>query len=237
MDFRNRIYNSYGKFKGWENISLSDEYFDMYEGELRQHQIQMPGTLLEIGFGSGHFLKWAKSKGFQVVGVEVNSEFVERARQEGLEVYHLALQQIEQLNSSVKKFNTIVLFDILEHLYPEEILNLFDKLLGILEDNGRILCRFPNGISPFFSQTQWADMTHVTVLTPERMRQVGMATGFEVVHFCNAYRSLKVGKRAQWIKRLLYQLRNAYEYLIGFFYFGGRVPLDPNLSLSLKKLK
>lgn len=235
MDFREQIYASYGAFKGWDDQAVSESYHDLYEGELNQHKIKAKGRLLEIGFGSGHFLKWACGKGFRVVGVEVNESFVKSAQQEGLEVYHLPLQKISELNASLKKFDTIVILDVLEHLYPDEILNLFRSIYPLLETGGTVVCRFPNGLSPFATQTQWADLTHVTVLTPERMRQVGIATGFEVVHFCNSYRSLRVGKRSAVVKRVLYALRNVYEVLIGLFYYGGRVPLDPNLSISLVK--
>lgn len=235
MDFREQIYASYGAFKGWDDQSLAESYHDLYEGEMRQHQVSMSGSLLEIGFGSAHFLKWAKGVGAKVVGVEVNESFVKTAQQEGLEVYHLPLQKLAELNASVKKFNTIVILDVLEHLYPDEILNLFRSIYPLLEKSGKVVCRFPNGLSPFATQTQWADLTHVTVLTPERMRQVGIATGFEVVHFCNSYRSLKVGKRSAFAKKVLYLLRNIFEIVLGTFYFGGRVPLDPNLSISLVK--
>lgn len=235
MDFRDQIYASYGDFKGWTEHEMSEDYFDLYAGEMRQHNIVMTGTMLEIGFGSGHFLNWVCSQGVKGIGVEVNEKFVTMAQQRGLEAYHLPLQKIADLSASVKKFDTIVIFDVLEHLYPDEILNLFRSIYPILQVGGKIVCRFPNGLSPFATQTQWADMTHVTVLTPERMRQVGIATGFEVVHFCNSYRSLKVGKRSAFAKKMLYALRNIFETVVGIFYFGGRVPLDPNLSISLVK--
>lgn len=235
MDFRDQIYASYGAFKGWDDQALSESYHDLYAGEMRQHKVAMTGTLLEIGFGSAHFLKWASTQGLKVVGVEVNDSFVKVAQEKGLEVYHLPLQRLAELSSSVKKFDTIVILDVLEHLYPDEILNLFRSIYPMLQVGGKVICRFPNGLSPFATQTQWADMTHVTVLTPERMRQVGIATGFEVLHFCNSYRSLKVGKRSVFAKKVLYALRNVFETVMGIFYFGGRVPLDPNLSISLVK--
>lgn len=235
MDFRDQIYSSYGAFKGWDAHAIPESYHDLYTGELRQHGVATKGALLEIGFGSGHFLQWAKGQGFKAVGVEVNEDFVKMAQQDGLEAYHLPLQRLGELSSSVKKFDTVVIFDVLEHLYPDEILNLFRSIYPLLEVGGKVVCRFPNGLSPFATQTQWADMTHVTVLTPERMRQVGIATGFEVVHSCNSYRSLKVGKRSVLAKRVLYALRNVFETILGIFYFGGRVPLDPNLSISLVK--
>lgn len=236
MDFRDQIYASYGEFKGWDGEALPDVYTDLYEGEMRQHSFSLSGSLLEIGFGSGHFLKWARSKGMHVVGVEVNHNFVQSAQNAGLEVYHLPLQKLAELKASVKKFDTVVILDVLEHLYPDEILNLFKSIYPLMDANGKIICRFPNGLSPFATQTQWADITHVTVLTPERMRQIGLATGFKVIHYCNSYRSLKVGKRSVFAKKLLYFLRNIFESVVGIFYFGGRVPLDPNLSISLKKV-
>lgn len=237
MDFRDQIYKSYGEFKGWEKSEVPENYFDMYEGELRQHQIKAPGRLLEIGFGNGHFLNWAKNRGFQPVGIEVNSDFVNQALKNGLEVFLLPLQNLDQLKSSHDTFEYIVLFDILEHLYPSEIIELFEKLKKIISSEGIILCRFPNGLSPFFTQTQWADITHVTVLTPERIRQIGMATGFELLKYGNSYRSLVVGKRSKFLRVILYNIRSIFEFVFGFLYFGGQVPLDPNMTLSLRLRK
>lgn len=237
MDFRNQIYKSYGEFKGWEKAEIPANYFDMYEGELRQHQIKAPGRLLEIGFGNGHFLSWAQNRGFQVVGIEVNNDFVNHALKKELEVFLLPLQEIDQLKSSHDTFDYIILFDILEHLYPSEIIDLFEKLKKIISSHGIVLCRFPNGLSPFFTQTQWADITHVTVLTPERIRQIGMATGFEVLKYGNSYRSLVVGKRSKFVRVILYKIRTLFEFVFGFLYFGGPVPLDPNMTLSLRLRK
>ncbi|OYZ20740.1 MAG: hypothetical protein B7Y39_10235 [Bdellovibrio sp. 28-41-41] len=235
IDFREEIYKSYGTFKGWESLSLPDSYFDIYAGEMDRHKVKPGSALLEIGFGSGHFLAWAKTQGYSCVGVEVNSDFVESAKTRGLEVFNLPLQKIADLKCSIERFDTVIIFDVLEHLYPYEILALFKALSARLNSGAKVICRFPNGLSPFATQTQWADLTHVTVLTPERMRQIGLVTGFEVADFDNSYRSLKVGKRSALAKKILYSLRNFYEIALGFFYFGGRVPLDPNLTLSLIK--
>lgn len=235
VDFRNEIYESYGEFKGWDAAELSSAYHDMYHGELRQHAVPKSGRMLEIGFGSGHFLSWAKSEGFQAVGVEVNARFVDSAKEKGLEVYELPLQKIGQLKASVAQFDVVVIFDVLEHLYPDEIIGLFKELRSLVAPGGQLICRFPNGLSPFSTQTQWADLTHVTVLTPERLRQIGVVTGFEVKRFFNSYRSLEIGKRSKWQKIVLYKLRDIFEIVLGLFYYGGRVPLDPNISISLIK--
>lgn len=235
MDARIRFYQTYDKFKGWDQAGADDTYFDLYRGELQTHGIEPSGQLLEIGFGNGHFLDWAKSKGAQVVGIEVSEQLVTSAKARGLEVYHLPLQKIRDLKSSVEQFDTIVLFDVLEHLHPNEILDLFETIQDLIKDDGKVLCRFPNGLSPFKGQSQYADLTHVTTLTPEAIRQVGAATSFRLVHYTNSFRSLKIGRRSKIAKLLLYFLRDTFEYFIGLLFYGKRVPLDPNLTVSLVK--
>jgi 2-polyprenyl-3-methyl-5-hydroxy-6-metoxy-1,4-benzoquinol methylase len=234
MDFRNRFYQTYGSFKGWNS---QDEDTDLFSGEFQTHGLSAPATLLEIGFGSGQLLEWASLQGFQCVGVETSEPLVREAQARHLEAYHLPLQRLNELKASIQLFDLVVIFDVLEHLYPDEILALFDSLHKLLADGGKILCRFPNGLSPFATQTQHADFTHVTVLTTEKIRQLALATGFRVLRSGNSYRSLRIGKRSPLIKKVLYQLRGVFELLLGLFYFGGRVPLDPNLSLSLVKIQ
>jgi 2-polyprenyl-3-methyl-5-hydroxy-6-metoxy-1,4-benzoquinol methylase len=234
MDFRDRFYQTYGSFKGWSD---QDEDTDLFSGEFQAHGLRAPGALLEIGFGSGQLLEWAALQGFQCVGVEVSEPLVREAKARQLEVYHLPLQRLRELKSTHQRFDIVVIFDVLEHLYPDEILDLFDSLYSLLNDGGKVLCRFPNGLSPFATQTQHADFTHVTVLTTEKMRQLALATGFRVLRSGNSFRSLKIGRRSPLTKKVLYRLRDIFELALGLFYFGGRVALDPNLSLSLEKIQ
>lgn len=231
-DFRNRYYSNYSSFKGWDDQSTDQS--EIYCFEIAKAQIKQDAHILEIGFGSADFMNWAKKQGYKTTGAEVSEELVLKAKQQGLNVHHKPIQEISSLALDTPA-DCIVLFDVLEHLTPSEILDFFTDCQKLLKPKGKILARFPNCSSPFGLQLQYADMTHVTPLSAERMRQVANLTGFELISATNPCRPLTIGRRPRWQRILLYKIRSITELFIGFIYFGGRVPLDPNLVVVLEK--
>ncbi len=92
--------------------------------------------LLDIGAGTGDFLKAAKSAGWSIWGIEPNHDARMRAREKRVEL----LSEIELL--SEQKFEVITLWHVLEHLPDLE--NQILKLLGCLEQNGTLVIAVPN---------------------------------------------------------------------------------------------
>ena len=140
------------------------------------------------------------------------------------------------LKSTMGRFDLIVAFDVLEHLTVNELLDLMQFAKSLLTPDGRILARFPNGASPFSGPYQNGDITHMMVLTGERMRQIAHAVGMQVIGIHNAARSKKAGKAHGRLKKLSgYLVRDLVEKALGMLYFGQPIPLDPNLTVILSK--
>ncbi len=108
------------------------------------------GNILDIGAGTGDFLKSAKQKGWKINGVEPN----EGARK-------LAHEKEVNLESSIddvkgKKFDVITLWHVLEHLPNlEETIN---KIEGLLKPGGTLIIAVPNYMSydALYYKTFWA---------------------------------------------------------------------------------
>lgn len=95
--------------------------------------------LLDIGSGSGHFLKVANEKGFNGMGIEPSEEARAFAHSKNgvRSVTQEDLFQIEK-----KSFDVITMWHVLEHVYDlESYLKTINK---ILKNNGRLIIAVPN---------------------------------------------------------------------------------------------
>ena len=234
QDWRLQFYDDYLVFKSWDDKrpAVLDEIFAIETG--RAGKIA-PAAALEIGFGSGHFLDWAAANGYRTTGVEIISSLVESAAQRG----HRALHGLprEVLNPAVDRFDLIVAFDVFEHMTVEEIADFLQLAASLLNPGGRVLARFPNGTSPFGAFYQAADITHVTILSASRIRQIGLSAGLGLVDAFNAARPVAGTARSVLAQKARYLVRDAIEAFIGRLYFGSVVPLDPNITVVLGKLQ
>lgn len=94
------------------------------------------GTLLDIGAGTGDFLRIAKEKGWQVQGTEPNKKASKLALEKGIELKPL-LNDFEG-----KHFDVVTLWHVLEHIpnLEETIL----KLSALVKPNGTLIIAVPN---------------------------------------------------------------------------------------------
>jgi 2-polyprenyl-3-methyl-5-hydroxy-6-metoxy-1,4-benzoquinol methylase len=234
QDSRSHFYNDYIAFKSWDDKrpAVLDEIFAIETGRA---EIWPPAAALEVGFGSGHFLDWAAAKGYRTTGVEIIAPLVDSAAQRG----HRALLGLPRdvLNPAVDRFDLIVAFDVFEHMTVEEILDFLRLASSLLNPQGRLLARFPNGASPFGAYYQSADITHVTILSASRIRQIGLSAGLGLVAAFNAARPVAGTARGVLAQKARYLVRDAIEAFIGRLYFGRVVPLDPNITVILSKLQ
>ncbi len=223
-------YQDYEKINNWKfgQIESNGEY---YENEISRCKIPQNAKILEVGFGNGGFLKWCTEKKFKVFGTEVNPNLVELGRSHGFSV--TMTESIENINDD--NFNLVAAFDVLEHLSNEQIGIFFQECKRLLSNQGQIIIRVPNGISPFSMQLQNADHTHINYLTHKKIEAIAYPYNFYVSYFGNAHRPLNWGKRSKISRIILYFFRDIFEVLVGFLYFGGRVPLDPNITVILSK--
>jgi SAM-dependent methyltransferase len=68
-----------------------------------------PKVFLEVGCGAGHFLRLARSRGYEGHGCEMNPRCVEALRSEGFYIR-------TQLDHSVALYDALLMFQVLEHL-------------------------------------------------------------------------------------------------------------------------
>ncbi len=95
-----------------------------------------PGSLLDIGAGTGDFLKQAKEENWKVSGVEPNEGAKKLAQEKEIDL------QESLDNFSEKTFDVITMWHVLEHLPDlEETISTIEKLL---KPEGILIIAVPN---------------------------------------------------------------------------------------------
>lgn len=190
--------------------------------------------ILEIGFGNGSFLAWARDACADIYGVELNPLLVSRARQllgNSHAFGDLAAPELERLRGT---FSHVVAFDVLEHIEQDGYPAFFDRIAKLLASGGKCILRFPNGDSPFGRRIQHADPTHVTTIGSGKLVYFAQRAGFRVDAIRSpALPTSGVGLRRGLKRRLVLAMRFALETFIGALYCGRRIPFDENFTAVL----
>jgi len=137
--------------------------------------------LLDIGAGSGQFLNFMKSKGYQVDGIELN----EKAREFARENYNLSIYTADKLyeKGALKNFDIISLWHVLEHLY--DLNKVVTRIEELLKPNGVLIVAVPNHKSHdarYFKKhwAAWDVPRHLWHFSPKNMKYLFEKHGFEV---------------------------------------------------------
>ena len=83
-----------------------------------------------MGCGAGHFLRLARSRGYEGHGCELNPRSVETLRSEGFKIF-------SDLDEHLPKYNALLMFQVLEHLVDPY--SFLKSLIPHLKD-GRLIC-------------------------------------------------------------------------------------------------
>ena len=169
---------------------IFDEKLDYLETKIKRKT----KSILDIGSGSGFFLKRAKEKGWTVTGVEPNYFAAKYSEKIGIPVITDFFQNIDIKN--MKKYDVINLFDVLEHVRnPTELLK---KCHRLLKSRGIIVIEVPNDYNPLQKIVQKSlkkEEYWLTVLT--KSRNYNWASKMDHVNYFNFFS----------LKRLLTKLR------------------------------
>jgi SAM-dependent methyltransferase len=176
-------YDGYTELKGWHPSAFSactagERAY--YDAELVRHGFTCKGRrILELGYGNGSFLGFARDSGADVVGIEIQAELLGAARDRGFVVYR-SLDQVLEVEAE-KSFDLVVAFDVIEHLSPDEAVEMLRKMHRLVkEGTGLLLARFPNGDSPFSLPFQNGDYTHRTAVGAGMIKQMLGNSGWKI---------------------------------------------------------
>ncbi len=227
-------YSDYTQWKQWRDFGALKPFEARYfRRELRGLLPLKAKRVLEMGFGNGGFLSFAKAEGAEVHGTELIPELLKEAKRRGFAVG----RDKDYLGKKKFKghFDVVVAFDVLEHMDKEELVEFFGGLQELLKPGGHFLARFPNGHSPFGRQYQHGDLTHKTAIGGRLIEHLAARSGFTVLEIRNPRIQFLDNPLLQMVQVLQRGLRNLGEMVVGYIYFNRRLPLDQNLVAHLVK--
>ena len=228
----NQLYSSdYQDWKKWGRL------FVYNESQRRYFMCEFSGIdfagkrLLEIGFGDGSFLRWAKDQEAHVVGCELIEPICSSGIEQG---YDTRFGDVRvTVDPSHESFDLVIAFDVLEHIPPNELLDFLKFIRSVMKPGALFIVRVPNGQSPFGLINQYGDITHVNVLSKGRFEQLAPMVELEILYCRNAFRFGK--SEIKLVDAIRFKLRD----LVGAFFmkvYGlEHIPLDQNIVACFKK--
>ena len=136
--------------------------------------------ILELGSGSGHMVKQLRDHGLNVIGTEVNPEYIAFAKEKfGIDLVPMSG---DKLDFPDKSFDVVLSFDVFEHI-PDSDLHL-REVARTLKDDGRYLLQTPNKLTNVIfeiirnkSFTKWKEY-HMSVHTYWQLRKRFSKNGY-----------------------------------------------------------
>ncbi len=116
--------------------------------------------ILDAGCATGDYMQRLGKLGFHCAGVDTNSDYVDMAKQKGLDAQVMDAKHLEFPD---KSFDTILLFEVLEHVdKPEEVLT---EVRRVARKN--VLITVPNCTQ--FSKLENVGLTYSHMLTKDHV--------------------------------------------------------------------
>jgi len=134
--------------------------------------------VLDVGCSSGYFLKLIKENINEGVGIDISSSIIKENKKKLLN--NLSFELFDGINLNFqKKFDKILLLDVLEHVFnPDELLK---SIKGALKDDGMFILQVPftGWLSESFTKIYHEG--HLRYYNPRYLRKYLNNLGFEII--------------------------------------------------------
>lgn len=199
-----------------------------------------PGRLLDIGCGDGAFMMLCREAGWTCAGVEVSQGAAARARAKGCTV----ISPAELGQSTVGRFDAVTLVNVLEAV--TDPVATVRAMTQQIKPQGIIAIRVSNGL---FHQrmraparwcgSQYDQAFHLFSYSPDALRTLVEASGFEVLSLRNSAPSLgPVTSADSWGRRLKWRLAGSGLSMVAALAYrlsAGRLVWAPSFELIARR--
>lgn len=147
--------------------------------------------ILDIGSGSGYTILALNSLGFMnVVGIDISEEQVSFAKSNNVDLI-LVKDSIDFLNKNKNSFDIVLMFDVLEHIPKDKIIDFLNEVYSSLKNNGQLYIKTPNANSILSNRWLYNDFTHTLSFTENTIISLLKNSNFSV-KFLNVTRDVKL---------------------------------------------
>ena len=211
--------------------AYDEAYYQPWEDQARLRQIMWrrrmdhvaalvppPAMLLDVGCGTGAFLRLAKTRGCEVTGTELSHAGAEAAMAQGLRVHEGEIWEAEFPAAS---FDVVTCWHVIEHVSDPR--RMLAEVHRILRPGGWLILATPNLEDYIFRAAYMLARlrrprfyepgereVHLFFFSAQTLRCLGTSVGFEVVAV-----GFDRGAAAVWGKRLVNEVAYAWFCLTG----------------------
>jgi 2-polyprenyl-3-methyl-5-hydroxy-6-metoxy-1,4-benzoquinol methylase len=155
----------YDKFRGdYELIKKRLEKYLKYFSSGRK--------ILDLGCGRGEFLELLKENKYEASGIDFSDEMIKNCLDKGFKVINTTIEDYLK-NPGKSMFDGIMCSHIVEHFYPEKVIDILSGCETILNKNGILIIISPNPLClEVMSERFWLDPSHVRPYPIELLKQL-----------------------------------------------------------------
>lgn len=174
--------------------------------------------ILDIGCGSGHFLKYIDLLGYSdYLGVDISEEQINYCKRYVTNKVLLNSDLNKFLNSKAGVYDFIMINDVIEHFEKDEILSILSSVYKSLKKNGRVIIKTANLKSRWGASVRFMDFTHTIGFTEESLKQVLYLSGFKKINIVREIHPIHdVKSFLRIILKFFLEIQYRIEYLASF---------------------
>lgn len=171
-------------FRPWySSARFEDEFRGSREDLLGRYQdvasrLAGSGPVFDLGCGRGEFVELLVAMGIEAWGVDLDAELVKMATDRGLPVEHGdGLRILDRMDD--ESLGGLVLIQVVEHLTPQEVVDLVDVATAKVRPGGKVLVETVNPQSLYvFAHAFYVDPTHLRPVHPAYLMFLFKEAGF-----------------------------------------------------------
>ena len=171
MTIWDNIYKNYQKGgEAW--ATLSEEIHPLFKQFLDQSNFELKNAL-DIGCGTGKYLKILQAGGFKTSGIDSSETAVEMTKKELGGDAEIVCVNMFEFEKPANKHDLIVSIATIHHGTKEQVQNLINRIYAVLAENGKAFITVPD----FENRKKWdtfkdreeiAPGTYAPLLGPEK---------------------------------------------------------------------
>jgi len=142
MTIWDKIYKKHQKFGEYKFI-FSEEIFPAFKEFLTQENFESK-HVLDIGCGTGKYLKTLQDNGFKTYGVDSSKTAIGMSRKILGNNSNLFCENMFEFEIPKNKFDLIISVSTIHHGTKEQVQSLVNKIHDAIIDNGKIFITLPN---------------------------------------------------------------------------------------------
>ncbi len=154
-----------------------------------QQNLKPDQSVLDIGCGTGLFLKDLQGMGLRLNGIDLNEPFLEKAKAHLPEATYYHGSFLDKFEGDTK-YDLISCFSVLMYVEPSRLQEFFDKIYDLLNSGGFVFMQYAHALKAL--DLYYPNITYIKY-SPDKITEV-VSGRFEIVKHEHFYYAHKAGK-------------------------------------------